>query len=229
VKGAGFLMKKEVEYLGRLMQKAERPYVAILGGAKVSDKIKVIDSLLGKVDALCIGGAMAYTFIAAQGVGTGASRVEADKVETAKKILENAAAKGVDIDLPVDHVCAQDLSGAGRTYVESREIPAGLMGLDVGPKTTQRFAERIAKARTVFWNGPLGLFESAEFATGTNTIAKALADATQATTVVGGGDSAAAIAQAGFDDKVSHVSTGGGASLELLEGRTLPGVAALDV
>lgn len=227
-RGAGFLMKAEIEFLSKLLGKVERPYVAILGGAKVSDKIKVIDSLLARVDALCIGGAMAYTFLAAQGVPVGASRVEQDRVATAKGILERAEQRKVDVVLPLDHVAATDLAGAGRTELHSREIPEGLLGLDVGPKTAEAFRQRIRGAKTVFWNGPVGLFESPAFAEGTLAVARAMAENRDALTVVGGGDSAAAIAQAGLADKVSHVSTGGGASLELIEGRELPGVKALE-
>ncbi len=228
VKGAGFLMKKEVEYLAPLLGAPARPYVAVLGGAKVSDKIKVIDSLLLRVDALLVGGAMAYTFLAAKGVATGKSRVETEKIPLAKGILERAQAKGVELLLPVDHVAATDLNGAGRASVHGVEIPTGLMGLDIGPKTQELFAGRIRNAKTVFWNGPVGLFESPEFARGTRVVAQAMAEAKGAITVVGGGDSAAAIAKAGYADQVSHVSTGGGASLEFVEGRTLPGIAALE-
>jgi phosphoglycerate kinase len=227
IKGAGFLMKKEVEFLSSLLTKPQRPYVAILGGAKVSDKIKVIDSLLGKVDALCIGGAMAYTFLAAEGVKVGKSRVEAERESTARNIIDRAARMNVALVLPVDHIAAADLGGTGRTEVRSREIPEALMGLDIGPKTAAMFRERIRGAKTVFWNGPVGLFESPEFAAGTLEVARAMAEAKDAVTVVGGGDSAAAIAQMGYADRVSHVSTGGGASLEFIEGRDLPGVTAL--
>jgi phosphoglycerate kinase len=228
VKGAGFVMKKEIEFLTRLLKNPERPYVAILGGAKVSDKIKVIDSLLPRVDALCIGGAMAYTFLAAQGVPVGKSRVEADKGAIARAILERAEKENVSIVLPVDHIAATDLSGAGRREVSTRDLPPELMGLDIGPRTAAHFRERIRGAKTVFWNGPVGLFESPEFAAGTLEVAKAMAEAKGATTVVGGGDSAAAIVQMGYADRVSHVSTGGGASLEFIEGRELPGIAALN-
>jgi phosphoglycerate kinase len=227
-RGAGFLMKRELDFLSRLVDRPERPYLAILGGAKVSDKIKVIDALLSRVDALCIGGAMAYTFLAAQGVEVGRSRVEQDRVGTAAKILDAAAAKGLEILLPLDHVAATELSGAGRTELPGRAISPGLLGLDIGPKTAQLFADRIRSSRTVFWNGPLGLFENPAFAKGTIAVAEAMARAKDAVTVVGGGDSAAAIAEAGYANAVSHVSTGGGASLEFLEGRTLPGLAALD-
>jgi phosphoglycerate kinase len=228
VKGAGFLIKAELEHLAPLLGKPAKPYVAILGGAKVSDKIKVIDALLSRVDTLCIGGAMAYTFLAAKGVSTGRSRVELDKVQVAKGLLDKAAQKGVEILLPHDHVAATDLNGAGRTLVAGEEIPPTLMGLDIGPRTISLMTGRIESAKTVFWNGPVGLFENPEFAAGTIAIAKAMAQTRGALTVVGGGDSAAAIAQAGFADQVSHVSTGGGASLEFIEGRTLPGLAALE-
>ena len=228
VKGAGFVMKQEVEFLSRLLKNPARPYVAILGGSKVSDKMKVIDSLLTKVDAICIGGAMAYTFLSAQGVPVGKSRVESDRLTTATQILERAQKAGVDIVLPVDHIGATDISGAGRAELHSREIPENMMGLDIGPKSASMFRERIRAAKTVFWNGPVGLFESPEFANGTLEVAKAMAAAKEATTVVGGGDSAAAIVQMGYADQVSHVSTGGGASLEYLEGRDLPGVKALE-
>lgn len=227
-RGAGFLMRDEIDFLSRLLAKPARPFIAILGGSKVSDKIKVIDALLQRVDVLCIGGAMAYTFLSADGASVGASRVEADRVATARSLLDKAVQRGVEILLPVDHVAAKGLDGAGRTEVSGRDIPPGLMGLDIGPKTIAQFKDRIGRAKTVFWNGPVGLFESPPFAAGTLAVAKAMAELRGATTVVGGGDSAAAIAQAGFADDVSHVSTGGGASLEFIEGRTLPGLAALD-
>lgn len=227
-RGAGFLMKAELDFLSRLRSANERPYVAVLGGAKVSDKIKVIDSLLNRVDTLCIGGAMAYTFLAAQDIPVGASRVEADRVDTARNILAKAEQKGVELILPVDHWVARDLAGTDRRLVEEREIPEGFMGLDIGPKSVEVFGDRIRKAKIVFWNGPVGLFESPLFSAGTIAVAKAMAENAQGSTVVGGGDSAAAVAQAGFADAMSHVSTGGGASLEYLEGRTLPGLAALD-
>jgi phosphoglycerate kinase len=227
-KGAGFLMKKEVEYLQPLLGRPARPYVAVLGGAKVSDKIQVIDSLLKRVDALLVGGAMAYTFLAAKGVATGASRVEQDKVDLARSLIEKAKQQNVALLLPEDHVAARSLSGEGRTVVDRAAIPDGLMGLDIGPRTLTTFVQHIKTAKTVFWNGPVGLFETPAFAAGTVGVAQAMADAKGATTVVGGGDSAAAIAQAGLAHEVSHVSTGGGASLELIEGRTLPGVAALE-
>jgi phosphoglycerate kinase len=227
-KGAGFLMKKEVEFLQPLLGRPARPYVAVLGGAKVSDKIQVIDSLLKRVDTLLVGGAMAYTFLAAKGVSTGLSRVEQDKVDLARSLIEKAKQQNVDLVLPQDHVAARALAGEGRMVVDREAIPDGLMGLDIGPRTATTFVQHIKSAKTVFWNGPVGLFETPAFAAGTFAVAQAMADAKGATTVVGGGDSAAAIAQAGLAHEVSHVSTGGGASLELIEGRTLPGVAALE-
>ncbi len=228
-RAAGFLMKKELEYLGRLMKNPERPYVAILGGAKVSDKLNVIENLLPRVDSLMIGGAMAYTFLKASGCGVGKSRVEEAKLEAASKALDKARRMAIELLLPVDHVCAEQISPtAVPRAVESQEIPAGLIGLDIGPRTRALFAERIKRAKTVLWNGPVGLFETAAFAEGTRAVAKAMAEA-KATTVVGGGDSAAAVEQMGFAAKMSHVSTGGGASLEFLEGRELPGVKALEI
>jgi phosphoglycerate kinase len=226
-KAAGYLMKKEVDYLGRLVAKPERPFVAILGGAKVSDKIKVIENLLPRVDSLLVGGAMAYTFLVAQGVAVGRSRVEADKVDLAARLLEAAANKGVKLLLPIDHWAAKDLEGE-KVEVKEKAIPADLMGLDIGPKTQALYKEQIRFAKTVFWNGPMGLFENPKYAEGTRAIARAMADNREATTVVGGGDSAAAVEEFQLADQMSHVSTGGGASLEFIEGRTLPGLQALE-
>ncbi len=227
-RAAGFLLQKEVEYLSQLLASPARPFVAVLGGAKVSDKIKVLDNLLGKADALCIGGAMAYTFLRAQGVAVGKSRVEADRVETARQILEKARQKGVEILLPVDHVCAlEPKETARREVVDGAAVPEGLVGLDIGPRTLERFRQRILAARTVFWNGPMGLFEQNPWAEGTFGVARAMAES-QAVTVVGGGDSAAAVEEAGLTARMKHVSTGGGASLELVEGRALPGVQVLE-
>jgi phosphoglycerate kinase len=225
-RGAGFLVASELKHLQPLLKGAAKPYLAILGGAKVSDKIKVIDQLLTRVDALLIGGAMAYTFLAARGVAAGASRVEKDKIEAAKRILQRSR---VEVLLPIDHVVAREPKGGVATEVVA-QIPDGMLGLDIGPKTRELYRQRIATARTVFWNGPMGLFEVQEFAAGTRAVAEALAEATGqgALTVVGGGDSAAAIAEMGLADKVTHVSTGGGASLEFLEGRELPGLKVLD-
>ncbi|HEX4802160.1 MAG TPA: phosphoglycerate kinase, partial [Myxococcaceae bacterium] len=228
-KGAGLLLKKELEYLGRLLKAPDKPYVAVLGGAKVSDKIKVIDNLLPKLDAMLIGGAMAHTFLKAKGVEVGRSRVESDKLPLAAKALDAAERLGKSLLLPVDHVVAKEPSaGAESRIVNEPAIPAEMIGLDIGPKTRSMFGAHIGSARTVFWNGPMGVFEIEKFAEGTRAIARAMAANTNATTVVGGGDSAAAVDQMGLSDKMSHVSTGGGASLEFLEGRPLPGVVALE-
>jgi phosphoglycerate kinase len=228
-RGAGFLVASELEHLRPLLSGAKKPYLAILGGAKVSDKIKVIDQLMSKVDGLLIGGAMAYTFLTARGIPVGSSRVEKDKVETAKRILEKAALARVEILLPIDHVVAREPKGGIPTEVVEN-IGEGQLGLDIGPKTSAKYAEKIVAAQTVFWNGPMGMFETKEYAAGTRAVAEALVKATAkgARTVVGGGDSAAAIAEFGLASKVSHVSTGGGASLEFLEGRDLPGLKALE-
>lgn len=222
----GYLMKREVEYLSRLLENPEHPFVAILGGAKVSDKIGVIKNLLPRVDRLLIGGAMSYTFLKALGHNVGASRVEEDRLEEARQLYEEAQGK---ILLPVDHVVAPEFSNEAPAQVVEGDIPDGLMGLDIGPKTIERYREEILQARTVVWNGPMGVFEMPNFAKGTFAIAEALAEATDrgALTVVGGGDSVAAITQAGYADRVSHVSTGGGAMLEFLEGKELPGLIAL--
>ena len=228
-RGAGFLVASELEHLRPLLSGAKKPYLAILGGAKVSDKIKVIDQLMGKVDGLLIGGAMAYTFLTARGIPVGSSRVEKDKVDTAKRILEKAAGARVEILLPIDHVVAREPKGGIPTEVVEN-IGEGQLGLDIGPKTSAKYTEKIVAAQTVFWNGPMGMFEIKEYAAGTRAVADALVKATAkgARTVVGGGDSAAAIAEFGLASKVSHVSTGGGASLEFLEGRDLPGLKILD-
>jgi phosphoglycerate kinase len=225
-KGVGYLMRKELKFLGDALGNPTRPFVAVLGGAKVSDKIAVIQSLLTKADAILVGGAMAYTFLKAQGIEVGASRVEADRVKLAADLLRQAAERKVDLWLPEDHVVASG-PDAGDAHSLSGAIPDGQMGLDIGPATVARFAGRLAGARTVFWNGPMGMFEKPAFAAGTLGVARALADS-RAVSVVGGGDSAAAIAQTGLADKISHISTGGGASLEFIEGKTLPGVAILE-
>ncbi len=229
-KAAGFLVAREMQFLAPLLKGAKKPYLAVLGGAKVSDKIKVIDQLMTKVDGILIGGAMAYTFLSAQGVEIGKSRVEKDKVEVAKRILEKAARSKVVISLPVDHVVASEPKGGVKTYLEGPSISESKLGLDIGPKTIENYRNRLATAATVFWNGPMGMFETPEYAAGTRAVAEALVAATRrgAITVVGGGDSAAAIAELGLADKVTHVSTGGGASLEYLEGRELPGVKVLE-
>jgi phosphoglycerate kinase len=221
---AGLLMEKEIKYLGMALEAPERPFVAILGGAKVSDKIQVIESLLPRVDTLLIGGGMAYTFLRAQGLATGKSLVEEDKIELAKGLLAKAAGK---IKLPTDHVVAAELKAdAPSKTVPVTEIPDGWMGLDIGPTTAKAFTETVRGARIVLWNGPMGVFEMAPFAEGTLAMARALA-ASKATTIVGGGDSVAAVTQMGLADKITHVSTGGGASLEFLAGDPLPGVACL--
>ncbi len=228
-KAAGFLIRKEVDYLGKALAAPARPFVALLGGAKVSDKIKVIENLLAKADCVCIGGAMAYTFLRAQGVPVGRSRVEQDKLDLARALLEKAKARGVELLLPVDHVCgAEPAETAAREVTAGREIPEGLMGLDIGPRTLDAYRQRVLAAGTVFWNGPMGLFEQKPWAEGTFGIARAMAESS-AVTVVGGGDSAAAVEEAGLVPRMTHVSTGGGASLEFIEGRELPGIQVLEV
>jgi phosphoglycerate kinase len=224
----GYLIQKELKFLGEVVETPVRPFVAILGGAKVSDKINVINNLLEKVDTLIIGGGMAYTFLKGQGYTIGKSLVEEDKVEYAKEMLEKAKAKGVKLLLPVDNVVGAEFN-ADTTPVttEDANIPEGHMGLDIGPKTSKLYADAIKDAKTVIWNGPMGVFEFANFAKGTIAVAEAMA-AADATTVIGGGDSAAAVNQLGFGDKMTHISTGGGASLEFLEGKELPGIAALN-
>jgi phosphoglycerate kinase len=225
---AGLLMAKEVEYLGKVLEKPDRPFVAVLGGAKVSDKLAVIENLISKVDALLIGGAMAYTFLEARGVPVGKSLVEEDLLDTARDIEKRAQARNLRLELPVDHVVAPKLeAGAPAETLDVGNAAIGdRMGLDIGPKTTETYRSVIAGARTVIWNGPMGVFEIDAFAKGTIEIAKAVA-AVSGTTVIGGGDSIAAVAKAGVTDKITHISTGGGASLEFLGGQTLPGVAAL--
>jgi phosphoglycerate kinase len=221
---AGLLMEKELRYLGMALEAPERPFVAVLGGAKVSDKIQVIESLLPRVDSLLVGGGMAYTFFRAQGLATGKSLVEEDKVGLARTLLENAKGK---IRLPADHVVASAFKeDADRKTLPVAEVPEGWMGLDIGPATALAFGEEIRKAKLVLWNGPMGVFEMKPFAEGTLAVARALADS-QGTSIVGGGDSVAAITQMGLSDRIDHVSTGGGASLEFLAGDELPGVACL--
>ncbi len=226
---AGLLMQKELEYLGKAMEHPEKPFVAILGGAKVSDKIAVIESLLKKVDTLMVGGAMAYTFLKAQGVKVGKSRVEEDKLDLARQILADAKAKGVKFLLPVDHIVAEKLEAGAKpvTVAAGQPIPETLMGLDIGPESAELFSEEISRAATIVWNGPMGVFEIPTFAKGTFKVAHAVAENAGATSIVGGGDSVAAVKAAGVADKISHISTGGGASLEFLEGKVLPGVEAL--
>ncbi|MFO7172411.1 MAG: phosphoglycerate kinase [Bacillota bacterium] len=224
---AGFLMQKEVEVMGKALAQPDRPFVAIIGGAKVSDKIGVIENLLTKVDKLIIGGGMANTFLRAQGLETGASLVEEEKLDLARSLVDRARERGVELLLPVDVVVA-DRFAADATYkvVPADQIPQGWMALDIGPETARRYQEVIRTARTVVWNGPMGVFEMEPFAKGTFAVAQAVADC-QGTTIVGGGDSVAAVEKAGVADRITHVSTGGGASLEFLEGRELPGVAVL--
>lgn len=225
---AGYLLGKELDFLGKAVNDPERPLVAILGGAKVSDKINVINNLLEKVDTLIIGGGMAYTFMVAQGYSVGTSLLEADKVDFAKEMIAKAKAKGVNFLLPVDTVVGKEFKeDTEYKTVKSSEIPDGWMGLDIGEETRKLFADALKDAKTVIWNGPMGVFEMANFAKGTIAVAQALADI-DAITIIGGGDSAAAVNQLGFGDKMSHISTGGGASMEFLEGKVLPGVAALN-
>jgi phosphoglycerate kinase len=225
---AGLLMEQELRYLGHALESPERPFVAILGGAKVSDKIEVIENMLGKVDRLIIGGAMAYTFFKSRGVPVGKSLVEDDKLDAARKIEADAAAKKIVLALPVDHVVADKLDPNAATEVLKVGDPAigERLGLDIGPETIRKYEQLLSDARTVVWNGPMGVFEIDKFAAGTNAIAKAVASV-KGTTIIGGGDSIAAVKKAGIADRITHISTGGGASLEFLGGRTLPGVAAL--
>jgi phosphoglycerate kinase len=226
---AGLLMQKELEYLGKTMHHPEKPFVAILGGAKVSDKIAVIENLLTKVDVLIIGGAMAYTFLKAQGADVGKSRVEDDKLDLARQIMQDAKKRNVRLLLPLDHVVADriELNAVTRIVDASAPIPPNMMGLDIGPKSVEEFSEAISTARTIVWNGPMGVFEVSPFAKGTFKIAHAVAENAAAISIVGGGDSVAAVHAAGVADKITHISTGGGASLEFLEGKKLPGVEAL--
>jgi len=224
----GFLIQKEIEIMGGALTNPVRPFVAILGGAKVSDKIGVIENLLDKVDVLIVGGGMAYTFFKAQGNNIGTSICEADKVELAASLLKKAEAKGVKLLLPIDTVIASEFKAdAESKVVDSTEIPDGWMGLDIGPKTIQEFSDVLATAKTVIWNGPMGVFEFEKFATGTKKVAEAVANV-NGTTIIGGGDSAAAVEQLGYADKMTHISTGGGASLEFLEGIVLPGIDCLN-
>ena len=226
---AGFLMEKELNFLGKVLSDPDRPFVAIIGGSKISGKIDVVDNLLDKADTLLIGGGMAYTFLNAMGQTTGKSLVEPDKLDVAKAALEKAKAKGVKLLLPVDHVLADKFAADAKrqTFSGDGPFPAELMALDIGPETIDLFAKEIAEARTILWNGPMGVFELAPFAEGTNAIAELVAANEEATSIIGGGDSVAAVQQAGVAERITHISTGGGASLEFLEGKILPGVAAL--
>ena len=226
-RGAGFVMAKEIDILSRLLHDVDRPYLAVLGGAKVSGKIEVLDALLERVDAIAIGGAMANTFLAAQGRDLGKSKVEAEKLMTARAFLRKAGEKGVSVHLPSDVVIAAGLDATEARAVAVDAVPADAMALDIGPQTALAFKAAIGRARTVFWNGPMGVFEKPRFAAGTFAVAQAMADNRLALTVVGGGDSAAAVVAAGVADRVTHVSTGGGASLEFVQGLELPGITAL--
>jgi phosphoglycerate kinase len=225
---AGLLMEKELQYLGKVLRHPERPFIAILGGAKVSDKIGVIRNLLDKVDVLIIGGGMAYTFLKAQGEPVGKSLVEEDKVELARQLLKEAKSHKLKFLLPTDHVVSEKIdANAIVQTVSTGHIPANMMALDIGPKTIEAFTEEIARALTIVWNGPMGVFEVSPFAKGTFKVAHAIAENVGATSIVGGGDSVSAVNAAGVADKITHISTGGGASLEFLEGKKLPGVEAL--
>jgi len=223
----GYLIQKELKFLGNAVETPVRPFVAILGGAKVSDKIAVINNLLDKVNTIIIGGGMAYTFLKAQGYEIGTSLVEEDRLDYAKEMIAKAEEKGVKFLLPVDHRVAAEFKDVEAVVTEDQNIPTGNMGLDIGPKTEALYAEAIKDAKTVIWNGPMGVFEFENYNKGTIAVAKAMADA-DATTIIGGGDSAAAVNILGFGDKMTHISTGGGASLEFLEGKVLPGIAALN-
>ena len=227
----GYLMSKEIEFLGNAVENPVRPFVAILGGAKVADKLSVIENLLTKVDTLIIGGGMAYTFLKAQGKEVGTSLVDEEKIEYCQNMLKQAEEKGVKLLLPVDTVIATAFpepidAEIATEVVDSAKIPADKMGLDIGPKTRELFGEAVKSAKTVVWNGPMGVFENPVLAEGTRAVAKALAE-TDATTIIGGGDSAAAVMQLGYADQITHISTGGGASLEYLEGKVLPGIACI--
>lgn len=225
---SGFLIEKEIKFLGDVLEDPERPFVAIMGGAKVGDKIPVIENLMKKVDSLIIGGGMSYTFFKAMGYEIGTSILDEESIDLAGELMKKAEAAGVQLLLPVDTVCAKEFSNDSEKAVFDRDsIPADMMGMDIGPKTVELYKECISKAKTIVWNGPAGVFEMPSFEAGTKAIAQALAES-DATTVIGGGDSAAAVEQFGFADKMTHISTGGGASLEFLEGKELPGVACLE-
>ncbi|MFT8318937.1 MAG: phosphoglycerate kinase [Sporolactobacillus sp.] len=226
---AGFLMEKELRILAASLDHPQHPFTAIIGGAKVSDKIGVIENLLDKVDTLIVGGGLSFTFIKAQGYSIGKSMLDAEKLDMAKKFMETAKEKGVNFLVPVDAVVADEFSeSANKKTVDVDSIPEGWMGLDIGPKTVALYADAVKKSKLVVWNGPMGVFEMDAYAKGTEAVAKALAEAPDATTIIGGGDSAAAVEKFHLADKMSHISTGGGASLELMEGKVLPGVAALN-
>lgn len=225
---SGFLIEKEVNFFEKILTNPEKPFIAIVGGAKVSSKITVLENLLSKVDKMIIGGGMAFTFLKANGVAVGKSLIEDDYVQTAKDVIEKAKSNGVEILLPVDHICAEEFdANAKATIVDTQAVPDNLMGLDAGPKSVQLYADALDGAKTILWNGPLGVFEFDAFAKGTEAIAKLIAQS-DATSVIGGGDSVAAVNKFNLADKMSHVSTGGGASLEYIEGKTLPGIAAIN-
>jgi len=223
---AGFLLEKEINYLGKTLEKPRKPFVVILGGAKVSDKIGVIDNLINKTNKIIIGGGMAYTFLKSQGKEIGKSKLEKDKIDIAKEILEKAAEKKVEIQLPVDNICVNDIKAYMEIKTVGEEIPQDLIAVDIGPKTIEKFKATLADAKTIVWNGPMGIFEVDKFAVGSKEIAKFISSL-DATTIIGGGDTAAAVAKFGLEDKMTHISTGGGASLEFLEGKALPGIVAL--
>jgi len=225
---SGFLIEKEVKFLGDALENPQRPFAAIMGGAKVGDKIPVIENLMKKVDVLIIGGGMSYTFFKAMGYEIGTSILDEESIDLAKELMEKAEQRGVKLLLPIDTVCAKEFSNDSEKAVFDRDaIPSDMMGMDIGPKTVALYQEELAKAKTIVWNGPAGVFEMPNFAEGTKAIAKVLADS-DAMTIIGGGDSAAAVEQFGFADKMTHISTGGGASLEFLEGKELPGIACLE-
>jgi phosphoglycerate kinase len=227
-RGAGQLMLREIQFLSRLLGEVDRPYLAVLGGAKVSDKIEVLEALLERVDGILIGGAMANTFLKARGLTLGRSLIEEDKLAIARNFLRKASERKVSVRLPTDVVCAGSIEATDVRVVSVEAVPAELMALDIGPETARQYAGEISRGRTLFWNGPMGVFEQPPFAAGTLAVARAFADNRLALTVVGGGDSAAAVAQAGVDNQVTHVSTGGGASLEFIQGLELPGIKALE-
>ncbi|HTZ10875.1 MAG TPA: phosphoglycerate kinase, partial [Candidatus Margulisiibacteriota bacterium] len=223
---AGFLLDKEIEYLDNLLKSPEKPFMVILGGAKVSDKIGVIENLLSKCDAFIIGGGMCYTFLKAKGKAIGNSKLEKEKLEVASSILKNAERLKKEIILPVDHLVVDSISPDAKTAVVGENIPEGKIAVDIGPKTIALFKDKLRGAKTIVWNGPLGIFEMDAFSKGTEEVGKFIATL-KATTIIGGGDTAAAVAKFNLEDKMTHISTGGGASLELLEGKVLPGIAAL--
>ncbi len=224
-KGAGLLLQKELDYLGRILSSPERPFIALLGGAKVSDKIGVLKNLISKMDCLLIGGGMAYTFLKAKGIAVGKSLIEEERIPLARELISRAESLGIPLFLPIDHIAAEEIKKKPITI--DGGIPATYMGLDIGPQTITRFSQEIRKARMILWNGPVGLFEEKKFSRGTKSIAQALAGQ-NAISVVAGGDTVAAVMQAGVEDKITHLSTGGGATLEFLEGKILPGIQALE-